>query len=142
MLAVMRRVRRFATTDGMGLLIIGAASIGRGISYSPPVMDPHTKASHVAESWATMDVWAIVWIGIGLLCVGSAFAWRSRAAAVAVGLAVGIHALWSVSFLWGTLAGDSPRGYVSALSYGLIAVLALWAFGRGSREDGEGVPDA
>lgn len=132
-----QRLRCFATTDGMGLLILGVASIGRGISYAPGVMEHSSRASHVAESWLPMDVWFVVWVAIGLLCIVSARFWRSKIAAAAVGLSVGIHFMWGASFLWGTLSGEMPRGYVSALSYIAICFLALWAFSRGRREDGE-----
>lgn len=132
-----QRARCFATTDGMGLLILGAASIGRGISYAPGIMPEETRSSHVAESWLAMEMWSAVWVAVGVLCIIAASHWRSKAAAAAVGLSVGIHFLWGVSFLWGTVVGDMPRGYVSTLAYFAICFLALWAFSRGRREDGE-----
>ena len=131
-----RRLRHFATTDGMGLLILGAASIGRGVSYAPGIIPDSTRSSHVAETWLSMTAWSVVWVSVGVLCLIAAGDWRSRGAALAVGLAVGLHFLWGASFLWGTLSGDMGRGYVSALSYLAICFLALWAFSRGRREDG------
>ena len=132
-----QRLRHFATTDGMGLLILGAASIGRGVSYAPGIIPESTRSSHVAETWLPMTTWSFVWVAIGVLCVIAAGYSRSKAAAVAVGLSVGIHFLWGASFLWGSLTGDMSRGYVSALSYLAICFLALWAFSRGRREDGD-----
>ena len=132
----LRRVRRFATTDGMGLLILGAASIGRGVSYAPGFIPESTRSSHVAETWMSMTAWSVVWVSVGVLCIIAAGDWRSRGAALAVGASVGLHFLWGASFLWGSLAGDMSRGYVSALSYMAICFLALWAFSRGRREDG------
>lgn len=131
-----RQFRRFTTTDGMGLLILGAASIGRGVSYAPGIIPESTRSSHVAETWLSMTAWSAVWVAIGVLCVVAAGNWRSRGAALAVGAAVGIHFLWGASFMWGALAGEMSRGYVSALSYFAICFLALWAFSRGRREDG------
>lgn len=132
-----RKLRHFATTDGMGLLILGAASIGRGISYAPGIIPESTRSSHVAETWLSMTAWSAVWVAVGVLCVIASGDWRSRGAALAVGASVGLHFLWGASFLWGTLSGDMGRGYVSALSYLAICFLALWAFSRGRREDGE-----
>ena len=132
-----RKLRHFATTDGMGLLILGGASIGRGISYAPGILPESTRSSHVAETWLPMTAWSFVWMAVGVLCVIAAGNWRSRGAALAVGASVGIHFLWGASFLWGSLTGDMSRGYVSALSYLAICFLALWAFSRGRREDGE-----
>lgn len=132
-----QRLRHFATTDGMGLLILGAASIGRGISYAPGILPESTRSSHVAETWLSMTAWSVVWVSVGVLCVIASWNWRSQAAAMAVGGAVGLHFLWGASFLWGSLTGDMSRGYVSALSYLAICFLALWAFSRGRREDGD-----
>lgn len=133
----LQRARCFATTDGMGLLILGAASIGRGISYAPGIIPQNTKTSHVAETWLPMELWSAIWVAVGVLCVIASGYWRSQAASAAVGLSVGIHFMWGASFLWGTLSGEMARGYVSALSYLAICALAMWAFTRGRREDGE-----
>ncbi|WP_312981106.1 hypothetical protein [Corynebacterium sp.] len=133
----LQRARCFATTDGMGLLILGAASIGRGISYAPGIIPESTRSSHVAETWLPMTAWSAVWVAVGVLCVIASGYWRSKGAALAVGASVGIHFVWGASFLWGTLSGEMGRGYVSALSYLAICALAMWAFTRGRREDGE-----
>lgn len=140
MLGWVRRLLRFATTDGMGLLILGAASIGRGISYAPGFMPESTRRSHVAETWLPMTTWSVVWVAVGVLCVIASGCWRSRGAALAVGASVGIHFLWGASFLWGSIHSDMSRGWVSALSYFAVSFLVLWAVGRGRREDGEVMP--
>lgn len=132
-----RRLLRFATTDGMGLLILGAASIGRGVSYVPGIIPESTRLSHVARTWLPMTAWSVVWVAIGVLCVIAAGYWSSRGAALAVGSAVGIHFLWGASFLWGSVHGDMPRGWVISLAYFAICFLALWAFSRGRRGDGD-----
>lgn len=131
-----RRLLRFATTDGMGLLILGAASIGRGVSYVPGIMPESTSSSHVAETWLPMTVWAVVWVAVGVLCVIASGYWHSRGAALAVGASVGIHFLWGASFLWGSIHGDMPRGWVISLAYFAGSFLVLWAFSRGRRGDG------
>lgn len=135
-----RTLRRFSTTDGMGLLIVGIVALARGVSYAPGVMPDKTQGSHVAETWLPMDAWAFVWALVGGLCLVTSFRWRTRLAAMAVGIAVGLHFLFASSFLWGSLHGDMPRGWVSSLSYYAISFLILWAMGRGRREDGEVMP--
>ena len=135
-----RTLRRFSTTDGMGLLIVGIVSLARGVSYAPGVMPDYSRGSHVAETWLPMDAWALVWALVGVLCLVGAFRWRTRLAAMAVGLAVALHFLFASSFLWGSLHGDMSRGWVSALSYFAVSFLVLWAVGRGRREDGEVMP--
>lgn len=135
-----RTFRRFSTTDGMGLLIVGVASMARGVSYAPMVMPDGQRGSHVAETWLPMDAWALVWLLIGLLCIIAAFRWETPLAAAAVGATVGLHFLFGASFLWGSIHGDMSRGWVSALSYFAVSFLVLWAVGRGRREDGEVMP--
>lgn len=137
---VTRRARRFVTSDGMGLLIVGIVALARGVSYAPGVMPDEARASHIAETWLPMGIWALVWSIVGILCLIAVFRWWTRLAAMAVGLAVGLHFLFASSFLWGSIHGDMSRGWVSALSYYAISFIILWAMGRGRREDGEVIP--
>ena len=130
-------LKRFTTSDGMGLLIIGILALLRGLSYAPWIIPAEARGSHVAETWLPMDAWSVLWTALGLLCVAASMFWASRAAAVAVGLSVALHSLFGFSFLWGTIHHDMDRGWVSALSYFAIALLTLWAMGRGRREDSE-----
>lgn len=112
------------TTDETGLLIIGVATLLRGVSYLPVVLDQERAPAHFMEQLAPAGMWAWGWLAVGVLCLVSLVAVRAQP--IAVGLAVGIHFMWAVSF---TVSGG--RGWVSALSYGAIALMSLWAFGRG-----------
>lgn len=119
--------------DGTGLAIIGALSILRGVSYTPVAVNTNREAAHALENLLPVTVWAWVWIGIGVLCL-TAIAWR-RISSAAVGLAVGIHTAWALSFIGGWMFGDSMRGWLSALNYFGIAFLFLWAISRGTRAE-------
>ena len=131
------RARCFVTSDGMGLLIIGTVALARGVSYAPGVMPSNAQGTHVAERLLPMDILALIWSFVGVLCLIAVFRWWTHLAAIAVGLSVGLHFLFASSLLWGTLQDEMPRGWVSALSYYAISFLILWAVGRGRREDGE-----
>ena len=132
----LKQARRFASTDGAGLAILGTLATFRGLAYTPLATTASVRSSHVMESWMPLWAWSGVWLIIAAICVYGAFRWRGRVAGLALGMTVGLHFLFGASFLWGTISGESPRGWVSALSYLTIAALAVWAFARGRREDG------
>ncbi|MGV0327293.1 hypothetical protein ACUY2E_10205 [Corynebacterium confusum] len=94
------------------------------MSYLPPLVNADRRAAHLLEHLAAPSTWAWVWLAVGLLALTAAAARRLRP--LAVGASIGIYILWATSF---TLIGG--RGWVSALSYGSVALLALWAFSRG-----------
>lgn len=119
--------------DGTGLAIIGVLSILRGISYTPVVVNVDRSPAHALEALLPVTVWAWVWIAIGALCL-VAIAWR-RLSSPAVGLAVGIHTAWALSFIAAWLWEDSQRGWLSALGYIGVAFLFLWAISRGTRAE-------
>lgn len=115
---------KWLTSDAVGLIIIGAATILRGVSYLPPLVNTDRRAAHLLEHLAAPSTWAWVWIAVGTLALAAAAASRLRP--LAVGASIGIYIMWATSF---TLIGG--RGWVSALSYGSVALLSLWAFSRG-----------
>lgn len=136
------RPRDYATSDGAGLLIVGAATVARGISYMPGILPDATRSSHAAEALLPMAVWAAVWIATGLLCLVASVAWQGRIAALAVGCTAALYVLFGSSFILGSITGDMPRGWVSSLGYLTTASLILWAVGRGRRKDREGVVES
>lgn len=126
------RIRCWALTDGPLLVLVGLAVLARGVSYLPSVYSGDSQ--HPAEGLIPLDWWAMVWVVIGVFSiVMGLLPSLQRANAVAVGLCVGLHLLWASSFLLASASGERPRGWVSAVSYGLIAVLMVWAVWRGQR---------
>lgn len=125
------RVRAFALTDATVLLILGAGCLARGISYSGLT----STATHPAEAWMSMGTWSSVWIALGVLCIGVAPWHRSATAALAVAAGVSLHMLWGFSFLWATMDGTMPRGWVSSLGYFMVTSLVAWSVWRGSRTE-------
>ena len=127
------RVRRFLRSDSMGLFILAVATIARGVSYLSPFLNPNRNPAHWLEGLMQPTLWAWVWIAGGLLALASCFA--SRLQPAALGITVGLHTAWALSFIGSTMTGDTSRGWVSAISYITILALSLWAFGRGQREE-------
>lgn len=115
-------------TDEAGLTILALLTIIRGLSYAPPLINPDRTPAHYLEGWASPTVWAGIWVTAGIFCLAATFI--PKLLPVAVGLAVGLHAAWAMSFLMGTILGDTPRAWVSALNYLGVVFLALYAYGR------------
>lgn len=116
-----------------GLTILSILALLRGISYLPFFTETDRKPAHFFEEIISVNVWAGVWIGIGV--IGIIFALVNRLVPSGFGLTVGIHAAWAMSFLLGTFFGENSRAWVSALGYIGVAVVTLWALSRGRREE-------
>ena len=98
-------------TDEAGLTILALLTIIRGLSYVPPLINPDRTPAHYLEGWASPTLWAGIWIAAGAFCLAATFIPKLLPAAV--GLAVGLHAAWAMSFLMGTILGEAPRASVS-----------------------------
>lgn len=115
-----------------GMWIIGVATLAKGVSYLPPLVNADRGAAHFLENLLRPTVWAWVWIAFGALALVAAHC--HRLLPIALGGAVGLHVLWALSFIGGTVTGDSPRGWVSAIGFVAIAALAVWGFSRADPE--------
>ena len=118
---------RRSLSDHIGVLILTVATAARGVSYAPGVTDRTTPA-HWLEYVATVHQWCVVWLAVAV--VGAVGVVCRRVQPAALGLMLGLHAAWCISFLGSSLITDGGRGWVSAISYGVIVLLALWGFGR------------
>lgn len=79
------------------------------------------------EVIAPWQVWACLWVLVGLVCLIQAFAHWDR---VAFTVAVAIKVAWGSVSLIAWVTGVSPRGWLPALVWlafsGLIAVISTW----------------
>ncbi|ERS57597.1 hypothetical protein HMPREF1261_02270 [Corynebacterium sp. KPL1818] len=128
------KLRTWLTSDAAGLAILGISIIVRGSSYLPMIVDQRRTPVHFLESLAEPSTWSWVWLTIGLFCLAAIPLRHARP--LAVGLGIGIHFMWAVSFI---VSGG--RGWVTAIGYATITLLALWAFGRGRAPDKLEVPE-
>ena len=126
------RLRGFLLTDATVMLILGVSIILRGVSYMPVL--GVGVSSHPAEGALPISVWAIVWTGVGLLCLASSPWHEGPVAAVALGLGIGLNALWAASFFTASITGDMSRGWVTGTGYGTVAVVVLWSVWRHKRD--------
>ena len=134
-----RRTRAWWRTISGGMWIIGVATLARGVSYLPMLVDPGRSAAHFLENLMPPTAWAWVWLGAGALALVASV--RHRLLPLALGGAVGLHALWALSFFSATFTGDSTRGWVSAISYAAVAALAVWGFSRADPENSSVLQD-
>lgn len=121
------RARLLASTR-TGLVILAAAAALRAVSYTPWVLDQDRAPAHWLEALLDPWTWSIVWALVVILLVAAIRA--PRLIPAAVGAVVALHASWCLSFLWVSVIGEAPRGWVTAISYGSTAALVAWAFAR------------
>lgn len=125
--------RNWISSDAVGVFIIGMAALMRGISYMPFMVNPERSPAHLLEHIAPPTMWAWPWLISGVLCLAAII--YPRLTPPAVGAGIGLHFLWSVSFL--AMGG---RGWVTSIGYGAVTALALWAFSRGRLQYSAEVP--
>ena len=128
----LERLRGFLLTDATAMLILGLSIILRGLSYMPALGGG--VSSHPAEGALPISAWAIIWIGVGVLCLVATPWHAGPVAAVALGLGIGLHALWAASFFTATITGDMPRGWVTGTGYATVALVVLWSVWRHKRD--------
>lgn len=82
-----------------------------------------TPAFKFVQDFAPIEVWAGVWGFVGLTCLGFAF---RRWDGIAFTLAIALFLLWGTIYLWGGLAGEIYRGWVSSsIWYGFALFVGL-----------------
>lgn len=128
----LERLRAFLFTDATALLILGVSIILRGISYIPHEIGGRID-THPAEGALPISAWAVIWIGVGILCLVSVPWHEGPVAAVALGLGIGLNALWAASFFTASITGDMPRGWVTGTGYLALALAVLWGVWRDKR---------
>lgn len=119
-------------SDAAGMVILGLLTLARGVSYLPPLKNQSSTSAHALEGIFPPMVWGAIWILIGLACLVAAL--LPKAVPLVFGAGVGLHAAWAFSFLGETFIGDSARGYVSAISYIGLALLAIWGMSRATHK--------
>lgn len=130
-LRLVNRIRAFCLSDGVPLMVLGLGIAARGLSYGP--QGPKGPVTHPAEAALPMSVWGVIWVTVGVACVVASLWAESRAAAVTLGVGVGLNLLWAGSFIAASVMGDMPRGWVTAVGYLSISLLVMWSTWRGGK---------
>lgn len=104
------------------LLAMAVTTIGRGTAYLTPSWDTTSHVSFV-DTLVPIEVWAVVWIGAGLaMLVGIRC---PRVARWSMSTAASLWGTWAVSYLIAWVVLDTARAWVTAMPFGLIAILTL-----------------
>jgi len=130
-LRLVNRARAFCLSDGVPLMILGLGIAARGVSYTPH--GPERTVAHPAEAAFPMSAWGVIWVTVGVACMVASLWAESRAAAVALGVGVGLNLLWAGSFIAASIMGDLPRGWVTAVGYVSVSALVIWSTWRGGQ---------
>ena len=122
---------RILSSDWLGVFIVAAMCVLKGVSYLPPFVDVNIAS---AERWAPVWWWAVVWAGSGALGL-VAVMFRRGGPAVA-GLLTAVIFLWGVMYEYDfihslTTGGAVSRGYANGGIYIGFAAILWWAFRRG-----------
>lgn len=111
----------------IALILIGAYSLIRGIAYLPFARssDGLPRGLELLSQFFTIELWALVWISIGLFSIFSAItAYKNN---VAWALSVSIMIAWGTAYGIGAVEnlfnGESSREYLTATSYLMPAIV-------------------
>lgn len=123
------RLRAWALTDAVLLVLLGLGCVARGVSY----LDYKPSAvlagmQHPAEAWMSLDAWGIVWITVGAANLVLSLKHTCRLADLAFYAAIGLHILWGLS-LW------KVGVWLTASWYLLFAAAIVYTLWRGSRDE-------
>ncbi|MEW1838946.1 PAS domain S-box protein [Nonomuraea angiospora] len=120
----LRRIgRRGASLAFVGLLSLAIAA---SLAFAP-ASQRATPSYAVLASIAPLDVWAVLWLATGTLCLVQMFLRIDRMAFAA---ATALVLLYGLVFLVSTFTGDNPRGWVGGAVWlafgGWITLIATW----------------
>ncbi len=130
---LLQRVKRWGLTDGFALLLLGVGILLRGVAYTE--LFPPLKDRHPAEEFISLDVWGLVWIVVGVLCIGSAARPSSRVARWGLAAAVALMVLWGASYIGDSIAARDARRWTQSIGYLTIALMTMWTVWRGHRHE-------
>ena len=133
----LQRVKRWGLTDGFALLLLGVGIFLRGLAYTD--LFPPLDNQHPAEEFLPLEIWGVVWVAVGVLCIAAAAYPSSRVARWGMTAAVGLMALWGASYIGDSVAERDARRWTQSIGYLTIALMTMWTVWRGHRhENAEG----
>ena len=115
-------------SNAAGLTFIGLAYILHCTTFLSG-MPPSGFPAHLLEQLAPRGAWGVLWgaVGLAILVVAR---WRPHTP-LAVGLAITMSTLWSISWAIQSVVAYEARYAASAIGWGLVSVLIVWSFSRG-----------
>lgn len=128
-MTVLRKVGLHVGRRGVFLVLFGGVYLLIGYSYLTVAASSRLLVKHalrLALNVAPLPVYGWLWITAGTVAVISGlFTITSPRRPIGFTAAVVMPALWTVVYFAAWIDGDVPRGWVSALLFGLLAA-AVW----------------
>lgn len=119
---------RLAVADRTGVVLLGAATTGRGLTYLP--WTPDLPYTHPVEVVASDQTWSVAWLATAAaLLVCGLVRPRSKPATVAWAMSIMLHVFFGLSMAVALVAGEAD-GYLSSILCFCIAGLAIWGSAR------------
>ena len=125
-MTTLRRLGLHVGRRGAFLILFGAVYALIGYSYltlSPVSVQAVRRSLHLALNVAPISVWGWAWVVTAIIAALSGLFGPGRKA-VGFVAAVIMPVLWAVANLAAWIAGDVPRGWVSAAIYAALAAAA------------------
>lgn len=115
--------RRGISPRGWGVVLMAAVCITRAWSYlEPGLTAPPNQLAFISE-FIPVTTYVFMWLGAGVILFSALFI--RRALPWGMGLFAGMHLMWALSFTASWLILESPRAWVSAISYVGLAGMSL-----------------
>lgn len=112
-----RSVRRW---ENVAIIAVAIGCLIRGLAYMPP-LKPATTPQPLAFVDIPIGIYAVLWLLIFPLSV-VAIRWR-RLWVPAMSAAAGLTYVWCGAYLGAWLVLDSPRAWLSSVTYGVFAFM-------------------
>ncbi|OPG10566.1 hypothetical protein [Microbispora sp. GKU 823] len=112
----------------MFLLLLAYLDLVSAIRFAWPSPDVlHTPSYAFLAELAPLWVWAVLWAGVGALCLVQAFVKRD---AIAFGFAAALKFLWAAIYLIAWALDEVPQAYVTVTFWAFAAlvvhVISTW----------------
>lgn len=109
------------------LFIAGLSFIASGLTFLFYIPGgPRVEALQIAVEWLPIEVWALVFVGVGIAVIVSS-RWPYHAASWGYAVLTGLSCGWSATYLLGVLIGDSPPGNLTYVVYWALLAFLWWA---------------
>lgn len=126
----MRLVHRIGRR-GCYLLFLAMLDVAIAYSMTPFKAVSQLPAYRYFTGYLPLQVWAGVWLVVGLVCAAQAFARRDHFGFAAAAL---LKLVWAALYLAAWTSAGIPRGWVGAVVWlgfgGITAIIASWPESR------------
>jgi hypothetical protein len=126
LLGMLCAVRRRVGHRGACLLFFAFLDLIYGTILICDDPSPRTALAYLANHWPPLDVWGVIWIGIGISCLAHAFVAQDSLGFVG---AMALKFAWGAAHFWAFVDG-APRALAGTVIWimatGLVFIISTW----------------